>query len=395
MPDAPPHPALVIINPTAGRGRWGGATGLTQAATVLAILGERWPGVRLANTTAGGAELSVPGTAAALAAAAVRAGAPAIFAAGGDGTIHDVAAGFVAAVLEANGNGGGHGGAARPRPLFGVIPAGSGNDFAAGLGLPADPVAAARAAVAAADRTAGAGEPTDVGQVECAPLAGPGTAATAAPTTTVRYFLNISSTGASAASAGTAPSLTPYLGRVAYLLAGAIAAVRAWAAAPAVDISVTDTAGATHARTLRCMTFLAVASASTFGGGIVAAPGADPGSGHFQVVAVTPGVAAGLGVFRLRQGWHLRRRRLAAGEGGEEAAAPAPGGLAVRDDDHEWEPTQRGVRVWNRAVRVEAGLADGARPPPPELLLVECEGEVVGRLPATWTVLPGAIRVLR
>jgi diacylglycerol kinase (ATP) len=404
MPAPDPHPPLLIVNPTAGRGRWG-ANGLTPATTdrVLAVLRERWPRIGVATTTQGGADPALPGTGAALAAAAVRGGAPAVFAAGGDGTIHDVAAGFVAAVLEAKNEGEGGEGGPPPPPVFGILPAGSGNDFAAGLGLPADPVAAARWAVEAAARTEGAGAPTDVGLVECAPLQDGGGGGTPSPSTTTttstvrRHFLNISSTGASAASAGTAPRLTPYIGRLAYLVAGAVAAVRAWAAAPAVDVAVQDEAGGSHARTLRCLTFLAVASSSTFGGGVVAAPGADPGSGSFQVVAITPGVAAGLGVFRLRQGWHLRRRRLEGSETGGGSSSDAA--IASHPHHHdEWEPAQRGVRVWNRAVRVSAALAPlppGGRPPPPELLRVECEGEVVGSLPATWTVLPGAIRMLR
>jgi diacylglycerol kinase (ATP) len=115
-----PGPVAVLLNPTAGRGRY---------RDVL-------PGVleRLRST---GREISVltAGTATeALAACrtAVASGASALVAAGGDGTMH---LGLQAVA-----------GTGIP---FGAVPAGTGNDFVTELGLPGEPLAAA-AAIAAA-----------------------------------------------------------------------------------------------------------------------------------------------------------------------------------------------------------------------------------------------------
>jgi diacylglycerol kinase (ATP) len=114
----------VLVNPTAGRGRQGG-----RLDQILAHLHGAGRPVRiLAPTTVEDA----------LAACrqAVAGGAGALVAVGGDGTVH---LGLQAA-----------GGSGVP---FGVVPAGTGNDFAEQLGVPADPVAAARTlAVALGER---------------------------------------------------------------------------------------------------------------------------------------------------------------------------------------------------------------------------------------------------
>jgi YegS/Rv2252/BmrU family lipid kinase len=109
-----------IVNPVAG----GGAAR------------RAWTAVRPVLESAGGVEMAESrgrGHAAELAESAARAGFPAVVALGGDGTVHEAANGLLSAVE----------GAAETAAL-GVVPVGSGNDFAVLAGLPRDPVAAAR-----------------------------------------------------------------------------------------------------------------------------------------------------------------------------------------------------------------------------------------------------------
>src|SRR3954470_15213417 len=109
----------VLVSPAAGRGRAGAVTGAVLAA--MRAAGGR-PRVLDAATRE---------QAERCAAEAVAGGTGAVIAVGGDGTAH--------AALQAV--------AGTATPLA-VVPAGTGNDLARGLGVPADPAAAARAAVA-------------------------------------------------------------------------------------------------------------------------------------------------------------------------------------------------------------------------------------------------------
>ncbi|MCY1139479.1 YegS/Rv2252/BmrU family lipid kinase [Actinoplanes sp. Pm04-4] len=104
----------VLANPTAGRGRH-----RDLLSGVLRRLGDSGRTVRLL-TAHSGAEAT------AACRAAVASGVEAVVAVGGDGTVHRA----LQAVAE--------------QPVgFGVVPAGTGNDFANGVGLPPDPMRAA------------------------------------------------------------------------------------------------------------------------------------------------------------------------------------------------------------------------------------------------------------
>jgi diacylglycerol kinase (ATP) len=110
VPDAP----VIIVNPTAGSGR---------AAKLLPWIRERLalrPDAELHVTGRGG-------EAEKLASHAAAEGRDRIVAVGGDGTIQEVVNG----VLEAD-----------ARAAIGIVPVGSGNDLARGLGLPTDPAEA-------------------------------------------------------------------------------------------------------------------------------------------------------------------------------------------------------------------------------------------------------------
>ena len=102
------HLAHLIVNPAAGRG----AAGRVKDRVVRAF--------RAAGWTVEATETAGPGDGVGLAAALSRAGAERVIAVGGDGIVHEVANGILAT-----------GGSA----ALGVVPAGSGNDFAKLLGV--------------------------------------------------------------------------------------------------------------------------------------------------------------------------------------------------------------------------------------------------------------------
>lgn len=106
--------ALVIFNPYAGRGR--GAKRAEAVVAALQALDFEFDSVVSEDR----------GHAIELAERAVEAGRELIVAAGGDGTVNEVVNGIMRATL--------YGGTAR----LGVMPIGSGNDFAGALGIPTD-----------------------------------------------------------------------------------------------------------------------------------------------------------------------------------------------------------------------------------------------------------------
>lgn len=103
----------VILNPRSGRGRAREQTGMIES------LGRRYGTLDIVPTQR-------PGHAVELAAAAAGEGYDLVAAAGGDGTVHEVVNGLVGA----------DGRAALP---LGIIPIGSGNDLAYGLGIHEEP----------------------------------------------------------------------------------------------------------------------------------------------------------------------------------------------------------------------------------------------------------------
>ncbi|HEX2093037.1 MAG TPA: diacylglycerol kinase family protein, partial [Longimicrobiaceae bacterium] len=128
---------LVVLNPAAGRG----AAALAHHA-VESVLDGADVRYELAFTRA-------PGHAVELAERAAREGWPAVVAAGGDGTVHEVANGLLRAAGDA------------PTLPLGIVPVGSGNDFAKLVGAPTDPAAAMRRILAAEPRRVDAGRVGD------------------------------------------------------------------------------------------------------------------------------------------------------------------------------------------------------------------------------------------
>jgi diacylglycerol kinase (ATP) len=110
------HPIRMIYNPQADRGR------SYQMAGDLHQLSSEWGGADWVGTV-------YPGHATELALAAAQAGYTTVVALGGDGTVHEIVNGLMQVDPSR-------------RPRLGVVPIGSGNDFAGGVGVLRNPSAA-------------------------------------------------------------------------------------------------------------------------------------------------------------------------------------------------------------------------------------------------------------
>jgi diacylglycerol kinase (ATP) len=219
----------VLVSPAAGRGR---ARALGSAVVDALRQAGTEPRVLPATT---GAEAERQ------AAEAVAAGTGAVVAVGGDGSVH--------AALQAV--------AGTQTPLA-VIPAGTGNDLARALGIPSDPLAAARAA--AADLLAGTARTIDAGR------------------TGSRWWATVLCCGFDSAVTDRANRLRWPRGRRRYDVAvlAELARLR-----PCELTLVLDGAPQTLPVTL-----VAVGNTSWYGGGMKVCPGADPGDGLFDVTVV-------------------------------------------------------------------------------------------------------------
>lgn len=248
---------------------------------------------------------------------------PLLVAFGGDGTASEVARGLLHSGGDAE---------------LGLLPCGTGNDFAGDAGIPTRLPEAARLL-----RRAPA-LPTDLGRVED-------------ETGASRYFLNSCSVGLAAAVAARTTE-SGGLGRATY----AAAAAREVAVFTPLSLRIgLDDAPARPRRLLN----LTVLNSRRFGGGIPLAPPADPGDGRLDAVLIGPlGPLALLdAVFRLTQGSHFERREIEHRPIGRATIRPLP--------------ASRGP--------AEAGE-----------VLSELDGEVVRwRGALTISVAPGAVRIRR
>jgi diacylglycerol kinase (ATP) len=219
----------VLVSPAAGRGR-----GAVLAVEVLAAFREVGfaPEVLTASS---GAEAERR------AAEAVAAGTRAVVAVGGDGTVH--------AALQAV--------AGTATPLA-AVPAGTGNDLVLALGVPRDPVAAARAA--ADDLKAGTTRTVDAGR------------------TGDRWWATVLCCGFDSAVTDRANRLRWPRGRRRYDVAvlAELARLR-----PRQLTLVLDG----ESQTLP-ITMVAVGNTAWYGGGMKICPGADPADGLFDVTVV-------------------------------------------------------------------------------------------------------------
>ncbi len=297
-----PGPAAVLVNVHARSG---------EAALVGAMRALAARGIEVALSR----ELDEPARIPALVEEALAAGATRLVVGGGDGTISSVAD------------------AARGRIVLGVLPLGTGNDFARSLGIPADVEGAC--GVIATGRVAR----LDAGRIDG------------------RLFLNAASLGVSAAlTHRLKPAVKRRLGRLAFPLA---AAAGSWGHRSFRVRLETD------ARTLDLAVLQVVIGNGRFhGGGHLVAPEATLADGRLDVYAILaagPPGAAG----RARDLFALAR-----------VGAKTAAGTHVDDPAVIHERTTRLILT-----------AD----PPQD---IDVDGELGARSPAAFAVEPGALPIL-
>jgi diacylglycerol kinase (ATP) len=242
--------ALFIVNPAAGRGR--GASALRRLRVALDAL----------NFPAEIIRTDRPGAAEDTAAVAVRRGCAPIIAVGGDGTVHEVVNGLLggrAVGPPGPGRGPEQSGGPDPAriPAFGVIPTGSGNDFARAMGLRAEVESAVRAILDSPPLR------IDVGQFR------------------ERFFLNAASVGFDAEVAAVAEkggSLLRSVGPLLYPLA----LLRALPRYCLRDLQIELDGKLLKRRAL----LVAIANGPRYGGGFRICPKADPGDGMLDVCVI-------------------------------------------------------------------------------------------------------------
>jgi diacylglycerol kinase (ATP) len=303
----------------------------------------RWPDVAAALARSGLEHdvvlTSRPWEAAELARHAADDGVPLIVAVGGDGTLHEVVNGLL-------------GGRDRlpDATCVGLVPTGRGSDYARGLGLPTDPDALVARFRAALDGDPDATHPVDVGEVHYArarlvagrPLDGPDGEATS------RRYINNAGVGFSTVITQRTARFPPRLGAYLYTVAGLVTIID-WRERVA---ALTWDDGTREERRIESVE---AALGQFEGGGMWVAPEADPGDGLFDIAVFESMGRAELLTFswRIRTADHLR-------------------------SPHAW------IRQ-SRSLAVE--VADGGGP-----LYLQADGELLGRDPVRFELLPGAIR---
>ena len=253
---------LIIVNPASGAGRTG--RGWSELAGRL----------REAGLDFDFAMTSCPGEATELSRLAVGEGRRLIVAAGGDGTINEVANGFFQ-----------DGEPVATDSRLGVLTTGTGGDFRRTLGIPRDPIEAA--AVLSAGRT----RRIDAGRVTCTSADG---------ASVVRYFVNIADAGIGGDVVHRVKKGKRVInGEVTFTLASLVTLLR-WHNKP-MTVAING-----EQRELIAQQVV-VANCQYFGGGMRVAPRAVPDDGLLDVV-----IAGDLGVWEnlrglseIRKGTHL------------------------------------------------------------------------------------------
>ncbi len=273
-----------------------------------------------------------PGDGRRLAAQGAREGRPLIIACGGDGTVNEVANG----ILETGGE-----------SELGLLPSGTGGDFRRTLGIPL------RAAEAARRLRKGHTRLMDVGRVTYLNHAGE---------SETRYFLGVASFGMSPEVIEhvkeSGPRWLPKIraggaGRFGGRVSFALATLRTTLSRPRTTVAV-QLDGERERRLT--VANLCVANARYFGGGMKVAPRAILDDGRFDVITI--GDLGALKILanapQLYMGTHLSMEQV----------------------HHE------------SAARVQARPARKGEEVP-----IEVDGELLGRLPAAFEILPRALRV--
>jgi len=272
-----------------------------------------------------------PMHAAELARRALRSGSDLVIAVGGDGTISEVVNGFFE---EPRAGEPPH--AVRPGAALGLLPRGTGGDLRRSVGLDAD-------LRRCAPRLAGEQRPIDVGRIDFVDSKGQPAA---------RYFVNVAEAGIGSEAVRIANASSKMLGGKLTFALASLRALVGW-----TDVPVRYSLDGAPPQEATVTTF-AVANGRCFGGGMMVAPDAQLDDGLFHITIWS---GYGLADFVLR-------------------------GATMYDGSHV---KLKGTRTATaRTVRLDPGKA--ARAP----VAIEADGELIGRLPATFTVLPGALRLV-
>jgi YegS/Rv2252/BmrU family lipid kinase len=222
----------------------------------------------------------------------------------------------------------------RSDAAFGILPAGTGGDFIKSLGIPKDLAAAASAMKRAQPRS------IDVGRLSFVDNEGQ---------PRVRHFINIASFGIGGVVDRNVNQSSKALGGT---ISFAIATLKAGLTYknPSVNLSL-DGAAAKEGRIYN----VAVANGRYFGGGMKVAPDAALDDGWFDVIT--------MGDFKF-------------------------GDLVLRGMDIYTGKHLTNPKVsFARARKIEARASDGVE------VLLDVDGEQPGRLPATFELVPGALKV--
>ena len=223
--------SLVVVNPVAGKG---------GAPRAWARAGHALSGDGIADWECVASEGI--GHARELARAAATAGCERVVAVGGDGTVYEVANGL-----------------ARSDTALGIVPTGTGNDTSRTLGIPSEPIAAARLALTGPIRT------IDLGEAE-----------TARGST---YFVNVAGFGFDAEVTTRVNALPKLVGGTVPYVAAVLQTLWRFRA-PSMRITPGD-------QIVQGRVFLvAVANGPTYGGGMRIAPDAVADDGLFDVCVV-------------------------------------------------------------------------------------------------------------
>jgi len=221
---------FIIVNPAAGRGRARRA----WEATIRPMLREG--GLSFTEVYEDRPRAAVP-----LAEQATREGYEIVAAVGGDGTVHEVLNGIL-------------GPSVPERPALAVIPGGTGNDFARGVGVPKDMISAARLLLDGGRRRR-----VDVGRVND------------------RYYGTISGVGFDAEVAAEVNRWPKWVAGTVVYTAGILKKLITYRCAPAritIDGETTEFP----------MFLLAAANTSWYAGGMYMAPHARPDDGYLEVI---------------------------------------------------------------------------------------------------------------
>ncbi len=318
-----------VVNPQSA----GGQTGRLWRASLQNQILKRFPAARWAFTTG-------QGDAANLAARAREEGADLVVAVGGDGTVNEVVNGLMGNPLRRDPFDYAPQGAPWPEPLdeppipeFGILPRGTGCDFARSVAVP-------RSLIGALDVLEnGRSLPVDVGEIVYTGRSGEEVAK--------RYFINIAGCGASGEVVDRVNRSSKRFGGFLSFLFATVATTLRYHR-PLVQVAVDDA----PPRKIE-LNVLFVCNAQYCGGGMRVAPDALMHDGLFQVVEIS---ATGR-LQSLLHGGKLYSGKLAGVPGARVYAA--------------------------RRIRVTSA----------EEVLVESDGEQPGILPATYTIVPHAIRL--